>query len=175
MSPLLKALLIGAFAFSVLLVFAVRNINRRNATFQKELDAPKGHVSPALLETALFQAETQLQTACAGSNVRFEAADRGVLTIIRKRDRGGNAGYALRWEDRREDMVFLDGLRAAAEAQNLPAQELSRNKLEITFPDDYLRLETFVESTCDTLDHDDLRTVLTWVCKGLRTQEDAAI
>lgn len=166
--------MIGAFAFTVLLIFAVRGINRRNAEFQKQLDAPKGHVSPALLVTALLQAETHLQHARAGSNIRFEALDEGVLTITRKRDRSGTAGYVLRWEERRDDIAFLDSLRIAAEAQGLPTERPTQNKLEITFPDDYLRLETFVENTCDALDHGDIRTVLTWVCKGLRKQEDTA-
>ncbi|WWR45406.1 hypothetical protein RZ517_11395 [Roseovarius sp. S88] len=167
-----KAALIGAIGFTILLVFAVRGINRRNAEFQKQLDAPKGHVSPAFLETALLQAETHLHHARAGSNVRFEMPGTGVLTLVRKRDRNFIAGYILRWEDRRAETALLKTLHTRANEQGLPSETLSHNKLEITFPDDYLRLETFIEDTCGALDHDDMHAILTWVCKGLRTQKD---
>ncbi len=171
---MLKAVLVGAFAFSVLLVFAVRGINRRNAAFQEELNAPKGHISPAFLEIALDQVETHLQDARAGSNVRFEMADKSVFTVLRQRDRKGAAGYLLRWEDRSNGRSVLERLRAAASSASLQIETPSEIKLEITFPDDYLLLESFIEETIGQLDHDDLQTVLTWTCKSRQSEKESA-
>ena len=158
MSPFLWAGLVLVCGFGVALWRGPIAIHRRNEAFNAVLEEPKGHVSSVFFEISLAQMEAHLPAAKAGGNVRHEWRGLGALTVTRKRDRSGLAGYSVRWDAFSKDPDLADRIGQHAPDAVWP----SENKVEFAVRDDYLELETILEAIFAPIPEDDLNNVLTW-------------